>query len=287
MVENKMIFMTGATSWDGKMRAIKAVREGATLIVLARNKEKGQTLCDAFKNEYPDSKGKIEIVEGNLSSLNSVYSACEVIKSKYPVIDMIANNVGIMNYVTIKTVDNIDETLQVNLRAPVLICHLLLENLKKSTDCKVIFTSSGLHQGNINFDNLEFNTGFSSFKVYRQSKLGVILMCKLLAEKLLSDTIGLYCQYSGLVRTNLGHKIGWFSKVIFYLMWVSPQKRSQTLSFLMDTSKVKLTSGEYYVDKKITTTTKVSHDMKAAQKLLNRANVYLNEYVKAKSLILN
>ena len=93
MVENKMIFMTGATSWDWKMRAIKAVEEGATLIVLARNKEKGQTLCDAFKNEYPDSKGKIEIVEGNLSSLNSVYSACEVIKSKYPVIDMIVNNV--------------------------------------------------------------------------------------------------------------------------------------------------------------------------------------------------
>jgi NAD(P)-dependent dehydrogenase (short-subunit alcohol dehydrogenase family) len=287
MVGNKIIFMTGATSGFGKICALKAAGNGATLIVLARNKNKGEALCNEFKNQYPDSKGKIEIVEGNLSSLNSVYSACEVIKSTYPVIDMIVNNAGIMNYETIKTVDDIEETLQVNLLAPVLICHLLLENLKRSTDSKVIFTSSGLHQGNINFDNLEFNTGFSSFKVYRQSKLGVILMCKLLAQKLKSDAISVYCQHPGVVITNLGQSAGWFSKVIFYLMGSSPEKGSQTLSFLMDTPKVELTSGEYYADKKITTTTKESYDMEVAQKLLNRANVYLNEYVKAKSIILS
>jgi NAD(P)-dependent dehydrogenase (short-subunit alcohol dehydrogenase family) len=287
MAKGKIIFMTGATSGFGKISAIKAAGEGATLIVLARNKVKGQTLYNEFENVYPDSKGKIEIVEGNLSSFNSVYSACEVIKSKYPVIDMIVNNAGIMNYETIKTVDNIEETLQVNLLAPVLICHLLLENLKKSNDSKVIFTSSGLHQGNIDFDNLEFNTGFSSFKVYRQSKLGVILMCKLLAKKLKSDAIGLYCQHPGVVRTNLGHSAGWFSKAIFYLMGSSPQKGSKTLSFLMDTPKVELTSGEYYADKKITITTKESYDMEVAQKLLNRANVYLNEYIKTKSIILS
>ncbi len=59
-----------------------------------------------------------------------------------------------MNFKYEQTVDDIEETLQVNLLSPLLICHLLFVNLKKSNDPKIIFTSSWLHQGKINFNNL-------------------------------------------------------------------------------------------------------------------------------------
>ena len=153
---NKIIFMTGATSGLGKISAIKAARNGASVIVLARDKIKSQALTTEFRNQYPDSSGKIEIIEGNLNALDSVCSACKEVSLKYPVIDMIINNAGIMNFEYKQTVDEIEETLQVNLLSPLLICHLLFENLRKANDPKIIFTSSGLHQGEINFDNLEF-----------------------------------------------------------------------------------------------------------------------------------
>ena len=287
MDKNIFIFMTGATSGLGKISALEAARNGATVIILARNKNKGQAFKTEFKNQYPDSSGKIEIIEGNLSTLDSVYSACKEVTLKYPVIDMIVNNAGIMNFEFKQTVDNIEETLQVNLLSPLLICHLLFNNLKKSNDPKIIFTSSGLHQGEINFNNLEFKNSFSSFKVYRQSKLGVILICRLLAKSLKEHNISVYSQHPGMVRTNLGRNAGWFSKMIFYLMGKSSEKGSQTLSFLIETPKSQLKSGEYYADKKITNTTKDSYDMEVGEKLLKTVYAYINQYIKSESPIFN
>lgn len=279
--------MTGATSGLGKISALKAAGNGATLIVLARDKNKGESLRTELKNQYPNSTGQIEFIEGNLNSLDSVCSACEEIGLKYPVIDMIVNNAGIMNFKHKQTVDDIEETLQINLLSPLLICHLLFDNLKKSADPKIIFTSSGLHQGEINFNNLEFKDSFSSFKVYRQSKLGVILICRLLAKTLEENSVGIYSQHPGMVRTNLGKRAGWFSKMIFYLMGKSPEKGSQTLSFLIETPNAQLKSGEYYADKKITSTTTESYDMEVAKKLLLTVHTYLRENLNSESPIFN
>lgn len=287
MIKNKFIFMTGATSGLGKISALEAANKGATLIVLVRNKIKGEALESDFKTQYPDSLGKIEFIEGNLNSLDSVYTACTEVKLKYPCIDMIVNNAGIMNFEFKRTLDNIEETLQVNLLSPILICHILFDNLKKSSDPKIIFTSSGLHQGKINFNNLEFENSFSSFKVYRQSKLGLILICRLLAKPLKKHNIGIYSQHPGVVRTNLGRSAGWFSKIIFYLMGKSPEVGSQTLSYLIATTNSHLKSGEYYANKKITATTKESYDMEVAEKLLKTVKSYLNQFIKSESQIFN
>jgi NAD(P)-dependent dehydrogenase (short-subunit alcohol dehydrogenase family) len=277
--------MTGATSGLGKVSALKAASNGATLLILARNKNKGQALISEFKKEHPNASGKIEIFEGDLISFDSVYAACQEIKSKYPAIDMLVNNAGIMNFEYKESVDKIEETLQVNLLSPLLICHILFDNLKKAPDPKIIFTSSGLHQGEINFSNLEFKDSFSSYKVYRQSKLGVILVCRLLANSLREHNVGIYCQHPGMVRTNLGRSSGWFARMIFYLMGKSPEKGSRTLSFLMETPSDKLKSGEYYANEKITVTTKESYDLEVAKKLLQTAKEYLQKYINTDSPI--
>ncbi len=58
--------MTGATSGLGKISALKAARNGASVIVIARDNNKSQALKTELKNQYPDSSGKIEIIKGNL-----------------------------------------------------------------------------------------------------------------------------------------------------------------------------------------------------------------------------
>ena len=62
-------------------------------------------------------------------------------------------------------------------------------------------------------------------------------------------------------------------------MGKSPEKGSQTLSYLIETSNTQLQSGEYYSSKKVTTTTKESYDLKVAEKLLDTAKEYLKKYV--------
>jgi NAD(P)-dependent dehydrogenase (short-subunit alcohol dehydrogenase family) len=284
MEKGKIIFMTGATSGIGMVGALKAANNGATVIVLARNAHKAEALLASHKAQ--NALGTIKIIEGDLSSFAAVYAACQEIKQTYPVIDMLVNNAGIMNFEYQKSVDGIEETLQVNLLSPLLICHLLFDNVKQSKEPKILFTSSGLHQGRIRFDNLEFKNEFSSFKVYRQSKLGVILMCRLLATRLAPHHIGIYSQHPGLVRTNLGRSAGWFARMIFYILGKSPEKGAQTLIYLMETSTTQLKSGEYYANNKITTTTKESYDIQVAEKLATTLKAYLQPYLKTESPVL-
>ncbi|MCP4438185.1 MAG: SDR family NAD(P)-dependent oxidoreductase [Aureispira sp.] len=285
IMKDRIVFMTGATSGLGKVAACHIANKGAKLIVLVRNTQKGKQLLVDYKKLYPEGKGAIELVEGNLNSFESIIRACQCIKDKYAHLDMIINNAGIMNFSLTETVDGIEETLQVNLLAPILISHLLFDLLVKSKASKIINTASGLHQGIINFDNLEFKKGFSSFKSYRQSKLGLILLGRLLAKELESDKIKVYSQHPGMVRTELGRSAGWLSKAIFWLMGKSPEKGAQTLIYLAETVDASLVSGEYYANKKVTKITPESYDLNVAQQLLDVVQQYLEPYIKQSSPI--
>jgi len=277
--------MTGATSGLGKVAALHFANQGALLIVFARNEQKYKALVEEYHTKFPNGIGKIELVEGNLNSLDSVNAACLEVKEKHPKLDYIINNAGIMNFKFTESKDGIEETLQVNLLSPMLICHILGDCLKGSNDAKIIFTASGLHQGEIYFDNMEFRNNFSSFKSYRHSKLGVILMCRLLAKKLAKENIGIYSQHPGMVRTKLGRSAGWFSRLIFWLMGSSPKKGAQNLIYLSECKNETLVSGEYYASKQIAKTTNESYDMKVAEQLLHATQKYLNDYIVESSLV--
>jgi short-subunit dehydrogenase len=107
---------------------LNAAKKGDTLIILARNKVSSSALTSAYTQL--NATGKIEFIEGNLNSFDSIYSDCQEGKSKYFIIARIVNSMGFMNFELKKFIDNIEETLHVNLFSHVLNCHLLLENLK-------------------------------------------------------------------------------------------------------------------------------------------------------------
>ena len=81
LLANQFIFMTGATSGLGKISALKAANDGAKVIVLARSREKGQLLIDEYKNQHPNGLGEFDIIEGNLSSFDSIVKACDEVHS--------------------------------------------------------------------------------------------------------------------------------------------------------------------------------------------------------------
>ena len=151
-------------------------------------------------------------------------------------------------------------------------------------DAKIIFTASELHKGNILFDDLEFRNKFSSFKSYGHSKLGVIMICRFLANKLNNNNIAIYSHHPGMIRTELGRDAGWLSRFIFWTMGSSPEKGAQTLLYLAETNRTKLKSGEYYAKNQITKTSKESYDMEVASQLLTITKDYLNDYITEPSL---
>lgn len=284
-LSEQTIFMTGATSGLGKAAALNLAKNGSTLIVLSRSEEKGKILKEEHKRLDPKGKGKIEYVIADLNDFSSIVTACKEVKMRYPKLDCVINNAGIMNFEYKESKDGIEQTLQVNLLAPMLLSHFLSSSILHDRGAKLIYTTSGLHQGQIQFQDIEFRKKFSSFKSYRNSKLGIIQLCRLLAPSLEAHSIGIYSQHPGMVRTNLGKQAGWLSRSIFWLMGKSPEKGAENLLFLSETDREHLVSGAYYADKQVTKTTEESYDLESAARLLNVIRSYLEEFIDRPSII--
>lgn len=281
-LQNKNIVFTGATSGLGLVAATDCLAKGANLIAMYRSDASAQKLRAQFE-ALSTGKGELTLIPGDLSSMESVKAFCTEVQDRIDQVDQLIMNAGIMNFEEKLSKDGIEETLQVNLLAPMLITDLLWELILRGKDRKVIYTSSGLHQGRINFDNIEFKGEFSSFKNYRQSKLGLILMARLFASEHSSTGISFYTQHPGVVRTELGRDAGWFSKLIFWLMGTTPEKGAKNLSYLIHTDAADLVNGEYYAKQKVKSITAESHDMEMAKQLLEVIKTYLDRFDGGKS----
>jgi NAD(P)-dependent dehydrogenase (short-subunit alcohol dehydrogenase family) len=287
VMKNQIIFFTGGTSGLGKVAACELANLGATVVVTVRNIEKGRILLNYFQEKYKSPKGGFDLLDCNLSSFLSIQQAVLAFQKKYDRLDMLINNAGLWKNQYQETKDAVEETFHVNFLAPLLLTELLAEMLTKSKNARIIFTSSGLHQGKIQLEDIEYRKNFKGFNAYRQSKLAIILLTRLLAEKLSDKYIGVYSQHPGVVKTDLAWESNRAMRTIFLSMGISPQKGSKTLLYLATEPKAYLKSGEYYYKNKVTQTTPESYDMEMAEKLVEHSNKYLGKWLTSKTDLIN
>ncbi len=265
--------LTGATSGFGKVIAEHLVAKNYSLFFLARSEIKALTLKESLMKQHPQAN--VNYVLCDLSSFSTLHQAIQILHEKCGTIDLLILNAGLWNFDYTETEDGIEETLQVNLLAPTLLFLKLKDLLSAGKNTKIIFTASGLHQGNLQFDDLEFKKKFSGFKAYRQSKLGIILITRLLAQLSEYANFSFYCVHPGVVNTELGKNANWFSQFIFRMIGKSVQEGAKTHLYLIDQPASRLKSGAYYANAKVTQTTSESNDMEKAGKLFDKIKEYL------------
>jgi NAD(P)-dependent dehydrogenase (short-subunit alcohol dehydrogenase family) len=276
-LEGKVVVMTGATSGLGKVAALDLLTCGAEVTVLYRNEELAQKLSEEAGKQI---RGKLHLQLADLSSFESVINACRELEQRCPKIDMLVNNAAVWSFQRKNTADGFEETLQVNVLSLLLMTMRLMPLVKKSEHGVVINTASALHQGTIRFEDIEFKRGFSSFLAYRQSKLGVILLTRLLASEHPEGNPVFVCQHPGLVDTGLVRGGGWFAKCFFRMFGKTPQKGAETLISILRKNSAELVSGAYYKKKvPAETSTSESRDMELAKRFREVCLTYLKPWL--------
>ena len=90
MLGNKNIIITGASSGIGKAIAIDFLKEGANLVINARNEERLIT----FKNELDQYASQIQIVAGDIAIRSTGERLAKAALDHYGSIDVLINNAG-------------------------------------------------------------------------------------------------------------------------------------------------------------------------------------------------
>jgi NAD(P)-dependent dehydrogenase (short-subunit alcohol dehydrogenase family) len=199
--------VTGASSGIGKETARELARRGMHVVIVCRNKAKGEATVEEVIAAVPGAT--IDLVLADLSELAQVRSLAGELHDRYDRIDVLINNAGINASTQETTGEGFDAMLATNYLAPALLTHLTGDLLLAGAPSRVINVASEAHRfaSAIQLDVLPdvgpYAGGLGANRVYGLTKLLLILHTQELARRLEGTGITANSLCPGLVATNL------------------------------------------------------------------------------------
>ncbi len=269
-MKDKIVVITGGNAGIGKQTALGLARKGAEVIIVSRDKMKGQATAKEIQAHTENNK--VIPMHADLSSFASVRQFAEEFKSRYDHLDVLINNAGAFFTNFEKTEDGFERQWQVNHLSGFLLTHLLLDHLKKAPQGRVINVSSkGHYKGFIYFKDVNREKKYNGLAAYAQSKLANVMFTVELAERLKDTSVTANCLHPGVVKTSIGDKnnASWVGLIwkIGKLFMISEEDGAKTSIYLASSEKLNDVSGKYFDNKQVQEPNKYADDSNLREEL--------------------
>jgi NAD(P)-dependent dehydrogenase (short-subunit alcohol dehydrogenase family) len=203
----KAAVVTGASSGLGLHTAATLASAGAEVVAAVRDTDGFR--ASAGWAELGELGKRIDAIPLDLARLDSVRAAGRAIAARYPRVDILINNAGVMFTPPNRTADGFELQFGVNHLGHFLLTTLLLPQLRAaaaSGDARVVTLSSEAHRRwGIDLDDINFERrGYDTFLAYGQAKSANILMTVELQRRFGADGITALAVHPGTCATNLG-----------------------------------------------------------------------------------
>ena len=197
----KVAVVTGASSGLGVETVRILAGAGAKVVMLARNKDKLEGVADDLRSANPGANVDTETVD--LADLDSVREAAAVIASKYPAIDILINNAGVMACPLARTAQGFEMQFGTNHVGHFLFACLLVPALTDTA--RVVSLSSGGHKfGAMDFDDPNYqHRDYEKWSAYGQSKTANALFAVGLDDRLKGRGVRSFAVHPGVIITEL------------------------------------------------------------------------------------
>ena len=180
----KVAIVTGANSGLGFETARALAQHGADVILACRNPDKANKAAEQIRALHP--RGSVNVMALDLGNLNSVRTFADGIKARYPRLDLLINNAGLMVPPQGQTEQGFETQFGVNHLAHFALTAQLIDLLNATPGARVVSVSSTAHLfGHIRFDDLNWQSrGYNTWQAYGQSKLANLLFIYELQRRL-------------------------------------------------------------------------------------------------------
>jgi NAD(P)-dependent dehydrogenase (short-subunit alcohol dehydrogenase family) len=265
-LSGKTCLITGANAGIGKVTAQKLAEMGATVVMVCRNRQKGEAALKQIKAK--SGNASVELMIADLSSQAEIRRLADEFKAKHQRLEVLLNNAGVYLPKRALTVEGLEMTFAVNHLAYFLLTNLLLEVLQKSAPSRIVSVSSEAHKyGKVEFDNLQGEREYKGIPAYSNSKLENVLFTHELARRLAGTGVTANSLHPGAVATsifrNTPKPIEWLIK----LLTMSPEKGAETSVYLATSGEVEGISGKYFEKKQEKYPSRTAQDEELARKL--------------------
>ncbi|PAE30343.1 oxidoreductase [Paenibacillus sp. 7884-2] len=193
-LNNKVAIVTGSGSPKGIGRniALTLAKQGASIVVADLNLEGIEDTVKAVEEAGSKAIG----VELNVTSKESVDAMIEKVLAEFGRIDILINNAGISQKVTVEdmTLEDMTKVFNVNMFGLFLCTQAVLKQMKKQKFGRIVSLSSV---------SAKRGGGVFGGAHYSASKAAVLGFSKNLAREVATDGITVNCVAPGLVNTEI------------------------------------------------------------------------------------
>ncbi|HET7231603.1 MAG TPA: SDR family oxidoreductase [Longimicrobium sp.] len=262
----RVCVVTGASGGIGQATAVELARRGATMVLVARSRERGQAVASQIERDT--GRRDTRLVLADLSRQAEVRRAAGEILAACPRVDVLVNNAAVYTRKRTLTSDGIETQWAVNHLAPFLLTHLLLPRLVESAPSRVVTISSNAHQaGELRWDDLEMKARrYRGFRQYANTKLANALFTRELARRTMGMGVTANAVHPGVVATPL--LLNGFPPIRLFRRWMrTPEQGAATPVYLATSPEVATVTGQYFVDERPVPLTPVATDDEAARRL--------------------
>ena len=276
-MKDKSVLITGGNAGLGLETAVALATMGAAVTITARDAARG----DAARQEIIERSGadpqQVEVMALDLASTDSIRRFAEAFLATHPRLDVLVNNAGLILSERTETEDGFETTFGVNHLGHVLLTDLLLDRLKAGAPARIVVVASEAHKfaiDGLNFDDLQCEGRFWSYRVYGRSKLANIYFTRALAKRLEGTGVTVNAVHPGSVATRFGRD-GDTRLTTALTTFVArpfsrtPEEGARTQVWVASAPELEGVSGGYFSSSKPadTSLSKVARDDEAAERL--------------------
>ena len=202
----KSALVTGASGGLGAETARALASKGAAVTLAVRNVGKGEEVAQSIRAATGST---IDVVELDLSTLDSVRACAEGWLASHGVLNILINNAGVMACPLSRTDLGWELQFATNHLGHFLLTALLLPAIKAGAPARIVNLSSGAHRfSGVDFDDIHFNQReYDKFVAYGQSKTANILTAVELGRRLAGSGVTINAVHPGVIQTELGRHL--------------------------------------------------------------------------------
>ena len=240
-LKNKVAIITGASRGVGKAVALKFAEHGIKIAVGAKTVESSpktpDTIYDTVK-EIEARGSEALAVQTDVRFEDQIQNLVQKTQEQFGRIDILVNNAGAILWLPVEEmpIKRFDLMMQINYRAPYILCHEAIPIMKKQTNGHIINMSPPLKMGSLAAERWESRT------CYLMSKFGMTHLTLGLAKELKKYQISVNSLWpKNLLDTQATRVFASMFKADSVATWYSPELLADACLEIIKTNPEEIT----------------------------------------------
>jgi NAD(P)-dependent dehydrogenase (short-subunit alcohol dehydrogenase family) len=250
-MRGRVVAVTGPTSGIGEVAATALARQGARVLLIARNEERAAATRERI--EAATGNADLEVYGADLSDLPGARRVAEAIRGSEERLDVLIHNAGALLTERQTSTDGYEMTFATMVLGPFVLTEDLVPMLEESDDARIVtVTSGGMYTQPMHVDDLQMeHEPYRGTLAYARAKRAQVVLTRLWANQQRDTSVVAHAMHPGWTDTpGIEASLPRFHRLVGPLLR-TPEQGADTMIWLASAPPAARSTGRLWLDRRV------------------------------------